>query len=212
MGDLVMSGASVSVDMLGGRKSRGVAELPDGTKVPSGRAVCKPGGGRHFVSLEHTSLGVDDACAARAKAKGEPVPMSPVQAYQKSLRIRESKRLAAERASEGVPEGSAAPAPGAPPLTGLAAQLAGFDGDEEMQLLIIQKWNAKHAPKAEAAPAPVAAVSAVAPVLPTDDVDAPDVAEPTAADLFPPVEATAKGPVGKRGKVDLAKETGLPTA
>jgi hypothetical protein len=143
--------------------------------------------------------------------------MSPTQAFQKSLRMREAKRLAAERTADGVSNDGVA-APAGPVLTGLAAQLAGFDGDEEMQLLIIQKWNAKHAPKTEA-PAPVSTASAVAPVLPSDDDEDAQIAALVAADTAPGAPATfalegapAKGPVGKRGKADLAKETGIPAA
>lgn len=149
----------------GGHIRRGTGVLPDGTPIAVGEHRVKAGGGRNFLSSAITELGIDDAMVVREKARGNPVPRPYWQLFeesQKRLQARaEAERREKLHLSAQTPAGEAREQT---PGEKLGMLLAAADGDEEMQLLILKKWNAKYGSKAAAAPAPATPDPAAEPI------------------------------------------------
>ena len=135
-------------------------------KVTVGQHLVKPEGA-HFVASEITPYGPDDAAEKRALRDGRepPIPFR-VRAARAADRIAEKRKKQAEARKLGgaddetkvvVVQQAAAPAG---PEAELAAQLAAFADEPEMQTKILVKWQKKHAEAKKAAAVAVAAGTA----------------------------------------------------
>lgn len=184
---MAIEGAVVDADNVGGKVSRVRIMTPEGL-VEGGRHLVRAGGGRTFVASEWTKYGIDDAMKVRAKRLGEPEPLPYHQILKEALdsgraRVDKERR---EKLGLAPVAAQAAPAPAAAPQSDLGKLLSQFEGDEEMQILILKKWNAKHAP-------------AVAPVVPLPNAE-PAIDDAVAADIEKETEAR----VPKAGKKTAA--------
>ena len=112
-----------------------------------------------FIATVYTPMGCDDAAAVRARIAGEkpPVPFRETVAksrgriaFLQASKMAKQKEKATGYIADAPTEAEPAAAPEGPvaPEAELAAQLAVFAGDPEMQSAVFAKWQEKQAAKA----------------------------------------------------------------
>lgn len=136
---------------------------PAEREVETAKHVVRAMGVPKYVPTEVSNIGCDDALALHAEAHGgEPfVPIqkriaAKIDAGKQVSRVGDGK-VHGNPTATGL-EGKVAepPKPGSPEE--LAAQLAPFAGDPDMQRLIFERWHAKNGAKSVVPPAALADV------------------------------------------------------